>query len=125
MAEAGEGTNNLANAPPGTNPPSALDSLSGALRAVMNSPDQDTLIRAVEDARRILGEYVEPRRRDATLTVEHLLAVLDTNDVVHALTEKSGAGRYDWLRENQSNLQPSRFVEKTNREVETFRLSRV
>ena len=91
----------------------------------MNSPDQDTLIRAVEDARRILGEYVEPRRRDATLTVEHLLAVLDTNDVVHALTEKSGAGRYDWLRENQSNLQPSRFVEKTNREVETFRLSRV
>jgi hypothetical protein len=55
MAEAGEGTDNLANAPPGTNPPSPLDSLSVALRAVMNNPDQDTLIRAVEDARRILG----------------------------------------------------------------------
>jgi hypothetical protein len=26
----------------------------------MNSPDQDTLLRAIEDARRILGEYVEP-----------------------------------------------------------------
>ena len=53
--------------------------------AVMNNPDQDTLIRAVEDARRILGEYIEPGPRDATRTVEHLLAVLDRNDVVHAL----------------------------------------
>ena len=53
--------------------------------AVMNNPDQDTLIRAVEDARRILGEYVEPAPRDPTRTVERLLAVLDRNDVVHAL----------------------------------------
>ena len=53
-------------------------------RAVMNNPDQDTLIRAVEDARRILGEYIEGPR-DVTRTVEHLLAVLDRNDVVHAL----------------------------------------
>src|SRR5258708_39463914 len=51
----------------------------------MNNPDQDTLIRAVEDARRILGEYIEPARRDPTRTVERLLAVLDRNDVVHAL----------------------------------------
>jgi hypothetical protein len=51
----------------------------------MNNPDQDTLIRAVEDARRILGEYIEPGPRDATRAVEHLLAVLDWNDVVHAL----------------------------------------
>ena len=55
------------------------------LRAVMNNPDQDTLIRAVEDARRIPGEHIEPGQRDATRTVEHLLAVLDRNDVVHAL----------------------------------------
>jgi hypothetical protein len=27
----------------------------------MNSPDQDTLLRAIEDARMILAEYVEPR----------------------------------------------------------------
>jgi hypothetical protein len=51
----------------------------------MNNPDQDTLVRAVEDARRILGEYIEPEPRDATRTVERLLAVLDRNDVVHAL----------------------------------------
>jgi hypothetical protein len=55
------------------------------LRAVMNNPDQDTLIRALEDARRILGEYIEPGQRDANGTVERLLAVLDRNDVVHAL----------------------------------------
>jgi hypothetical protein len=29
------------------------------LSAAMNNPDQDTLIRAVEDARRILVEYIE------------------------------------------------------------------
>ena len=47
----------------------------------MNNPDQDTLIRAVEDARLILGEY----RGDAKRTVERLLAVLDRTEVVHAL----------------------------------------
>jgi hypothetical protein len=51
----------------------------------MNYPDQDTLIRAVEDARRILGEHIESGSRDATRTVEHLLAVLDTIDVVYAV----------------------------------------
>ncbi len=51
----------------------------------MNNPDQDTLIRAIEDARRILGEYIEPGPRDATRAVERLLAVLDRNDVLHAL----------------------------------------
>jgi hypothetical protein len=51
----------------------------------MNNPDQDTLLRAIEDARRILGEYIEPGQRDATRTVERLVAVLDKNDVVHAL----------------------------------------
>jgi len=51
----------------------------------MNSPDQETVLRALEDARRILGEYIEPGPRDATRTVERLLAVLDRKDVVHAL----------------------------------------
>jgi hypothetical protein len=51
----------------------------------MNNPDQDTVIRAVEDARRILGEYIEPGPRDARRTVERLLAVLDRDDVVHSL----------------------------------------
>jgi hypothetical protein len=51
----------------------------------MSDPDQETLPRAVEDARRILGEYIEPGQRDATQTVQHLLAVLDKDEVVHAL----------------------------------------
>ena len=51
----------------------------------MNSPDQDTLLRAIEDARRVLGEYIEPGPRDATRTVERLLAILDRDEVVHAL----------------------------------------
>jgi hypothetical protein len=51
----------------------------------MNNFDQDTLIGAVEDARRVLGEYIEPGPHDAARAVERLLAVLDRNDVVHAL----------------------------------------
>ena len=54
------------------------------LRAV-NNPDQDTLIRAFEDARRVLGEYIAPGPRDPTRTVERLLAILDRNDVLLAL----------------------------------------
>ena len=49
------------------------------------SPDHDTLVRALDDARRILGEYLEPGPRDATRTVERLVAVLDRNDVALAL----------------------------------------
>jgi hypothetical protein len=51
----------------------------------MNNPDQDTLLRAGEDARRILGEYIEPGPRDAKRTVERLLTVLDKPDLAHAL----------------------------------------
>jgi hypothetical protein len=63
-----------------------IESPSGVeLRVAMNNPDQDTLVRAVEDARRILGEYIQPGPRDATRTVDRLLAILDRNDVLHAL----------------------------------------
>jgi len=58
----------------------------------MNNPDQETLLRAVEDARRILGEYFEPGQRDATRTVERLLAVLDKSDVLHALDRMNRRG---------------------------------
>ena len=51
----------------------------------MNNPDQETVLRAIGDARRILGDYIQSGQRDATRTVERLLAVLDKNDVVHAL----------------------------------------
>lgn len=51
----------------------------------MNSPDQEALLRAIEDARMILAEYVEPRPRDPVRMAERLLAVLDNENVVHAL----------------------------------------
>jgi hypothetical protein len=51
----------------------------------LNTPDQETVLRAMEDARRILAEYIEPGQHDAMRTVERLLAVLDKSDVVHAL----------------------------------------
>jgi hypothetical protein len=51
----------------------------------MNSPDQDTILRAIEDARRILGEYMEPGPRDPTRTVQRLFAVLVRDEIVHAL----------------------------------------
>jgi len=39
----------------------------------------------MEDARRILAEYIAPGQHDAMRTVERLLTVLDKSDVVHAL----------------------------------------
>ncbi len=51
----------------------------------MNNPDQDTVLRALEDVMRILDEYIEPGPYDAMRTVERLIAVLDKNDVAHAL----------------------------------------
>ena len=53
--------------------------------ALVSTPDQDTLLRAVEDARPILGQYIEPGLHDATQTVQSLLAVLDKAEVVHVL----------------------------------------
>ena len=51
----------------------------------MNNTDQDTVLRAIGDARRILGEYIAPDPQDATRTVHRLIAVLDRDEVVHAL----------------------------------------
>jgi hypothetical protein len=52
----------------------------------MKSPDQDLiLIRAIEDARRILREFIDPGPHDAMRTVERLLAVLDKPEIVYAL----------------------------------------
>jgi hypothetical protein len=56
----------------------------------MNNPDQDMLIRALEDARRVLREYIEPGPRDAARTGERLLAILDRSDLVHALDRIKG-----------------------------------
>ncbi|MCK1518439.1 hypothetical protein IVB22_39425 [Bradyrhizobium sp. 190] len=50
----------------------------------MNNTDQEIVLRALEDARRILGEYVWPGI-DASQTVHSLIAVLDRDEVVNAL----------------------------------------
>jgi hypothetical protein len=47
--------------------------------------DQEMVISAIELARRILGEYIEPGPRDAAATVQRLLEVLDDNDLIKAL----------------------------------------
>jgi hypothetical protein len=47
--------------------------------------DQDTVVRAMEDATRILGEYTAPGPHDATRTVHRLIAVLGRDEVVLAL----------------------------------------
>jgi hypothetical protein len=51
----------------------------------MNNPDQETVLRTVQDARRILGEYIDLGPRDPAQTVERLVAVLDRDDLLHAL----------------------------------------
>jgi hypothetical protein len=51
----------------------------------MKNADQEIVIVGVEIARRILGEYIEPGKRDAEVTIQRLLAVLDDNDFITAL----------------------------------------
>jgi hypothetical protein len=74
----------------------------------MNNPDQDTLLRAIEDARRVLGEYIEPGPRDATRTVERMLVILDRNDVVHALDRlrRRRTIRLVEVEENRGDVKP-------------------
>jgi hypothetical protein len=55
------------------------------LHRVKNNTDQKRVLGALDDARRILGEYIEPGPREATRTVERLLAVLDNEKFVCAL----------------------------------------
>ncbi|QND69843.1 hypothetical protein [Tardiphaga robiniae] len=56
----------------------------------MNTPDVETALRALEDARRILGRYVDRGPRDPEGTLERLLAVLDREDLVKALDRING-----------------------------------
>jgi hypothetical protein len=52
----------------------------------MKTPDMEVVLLAMEDARRILGEYIEPgRMRDPAETLDRLLAALNREDLIHAL----------------------------------------
>ncbi|MGZ5871942.1 MAG: hypothetical protein ACXWKP_07515 [Bradyrhizobium sp.] len=55
--------------------------------------DRELVIQTVEEAQRILAEYIEPGRRDAVATVNALLDVLGRRRVVAALNRlKAGYG---------------------------------
>jgi hypothetical protein len=47
--------------------------------------DQGLIIEAIEEAQRILGEYIAPGSRNDAATIKALLEVLDRRDVVAAL----------------------------------------
>ena len=51
----------------------------------MNTPDHNTLLRAVMDARSILSEHVGFGSRDSARALERLRAVLDRAELIHAL----------------------------------------
>jgi hypothetical protein len=51
----------------------------------VKTDDLQTVLTAVELALRILGEYIQPGSRDATITVKRLLDTLDDRDVEKAL----------------------------------------
>ena len=59
--------------------------LNGYESREKSRPDILILIRAIDDARGILREFIEPGPSDAMRTVERLLILLDRNDVLHAL----------------------------------------
>ena len=48
----------------------------------MNTPDHDTLVRAVVDARSILGEHVAFGSRDPAQALERLRAVLEIAELI-------------------------------------------
>jgi hypothetical protein len=43
--------------------------------------DQEMLISTIRKASQIIGEYIEPRPRDAEQTLSRLIAVLDNQDL--------------------------------------------
>lgn len=63
--------------------------------------DQETVIAAVQEARRILGSDIGSSPRDRETIINHLRSVLDDDQVVHAL-ERIG---------QRSRSTPSKIVE--------------
>ena len=47
--------------------------------------DHEVLISTLREARRIIGEYIGPGPRKADQTLTQLIAVLDRQDVAHAI----------------------------------------
>jgi hypothetical protein len=51
----------------------------------MKIDELDTMLAAVDLARHILGEYIEPGPQDAASTVQRLLVAFDDKEVIKAL----------------------------------------
>jgi hypothetical protein len=51
----------------------------------MNTPDQDLVLRALEDARQILAEYEAVGDFDGRRTIGRLFVLLDREDLLHAM----------------------------------------
>jgi hypothetical protein len=61
----------------------------------MNLSDEELTVYAIREAQLILADYVQPGPTDAEKTVQELLEVLDSNDVVEAddrLEDSTGTG---------------------------------
>jgi hypothetical protein len=65
--------------------------------------DQGLIIEAIEEAQRILGEYIAPGSRNDAATIKALLEVLDRRDVVAALTRLS----WIWIARREVRSSPS------------------
>src|SRR5258706_8826265 len=81
-----------------------LNPCSVELLGVMNNPDQETVLRAIEDARRILGEYIEAGEGDAGRTHGRLEGGLGKKDARRAPAWQYGAwGRWGPMWRNRAS----------------------
>ena len=94
--------------PPGTKlPPSSLNRQSWRQKAVLGTAefttmdDQETVIAAIQEARRILGRNTGSSPQDLEATIDGLRSVLDDDQVVRALERIS----------QRSQSTPSKIVE--------------
>jgi hypothetical protein len=78
--------------------------------------DQDLIVEAIDEAQRILGEYIAPGPRDAAATIKALLGVFDRSDVVAALNRlKAGYGLYVVKQEPDGRqTRPSSFLRRSS-----------
>jgi hypothetical protein len=53
--------------------------------------DQRLLVAALNEAGRIIAEYLEPGPHDADKTIQHLISILDRQDLAAAMTRLENA----------------------------------
>ena len=69
--------------------------------------DQEIVLRAVTELQLIAADYIEPDSRDAEITMQMVLSILDRGDVVAAVTRLSkGAMACGWSNSLRSLAPP-------------------